>query len=147
MVAGMNAIGWAIAAVSFIGLLDALYFVLVTYRWIRPDPRWLPPVCRMDEGTCAKVVDTKYARILGLPNAVYGLVWFAISLGAGLALGWSGVLPFCSGFAAVAFATVAMSAYLAWALVVRVRTICVLCFLGHGVNAILLALFAVACFL
>jgi hypothetical protein len=31
--------------------------------------------------------------------------------------------------------TVGFSAWLAWALVVRLRVLCPLCFLGHGINA------------
>jgi uncharacterized membrane protein len=128
-----------------IGLVDATYFVLVSYRAMRPDPRWMPRVCRMDEATCARVVDTPSARILGLPNAVYGVAWYAVAIGAGAAILVKGSLPLCWAYVAVAAATVLLSAYLAWALVVRLHTPCVLCFVGHGVNVGLLAVFGAAC--
>lgn len=138
----MAADSLALAALAVVGLADALYFTLVTYRLVRPDSRWLPRVCRMDEATCARVVDTPYARVLGLPNAVYGMAWYALVLASALAPG-----PFVAAggrpaLVAVAALTVLLSAYLAWALLARLRVACVLCFLGHGVNVAIAALLA-----
>lgn len=132
-------------ALAAVGFLDALYFVLVTYRVIPPDPRWLPNVCRMDEATCARVVDTPYARVFGLPNAVYGLAWYAIVGAAAAGALASGALPFCAPLVVASAATVAFSAYLAWSLLVKLRTPCPLCFLGHGVNAAILAALVAGC--
>jgi len=138
-------LGLPLLGLAVLGFLDALYFVLVTYRWMRPDPPWLPRVCRLDEGTCARIVDTRHARVLGLPNAVFGLAWYGI---AGVAGAWMLAgrdLPFCGPILAASLLTVALSAYLAWALVVRLRVACTLCFLGHGVNVALLLVLAAAC--
>lgn len=135
----------ALALVAFLGLLDALYFVAVTYRWLRPDAPWLPRLCRMDQATCARIVDTREARVFGVPNSVLGVAWYGVVLGAaGQALA-TGSLPYCLPLLLVASFTVAFSAYLAWALVVRLRTPCILCFLGHGVNAALFVVLLLAC--
>lgn len=130
-----------LVALSLAGLLDALYFVAVTYRWIQPDAAWLPRVCRMDQATCATIVDTPEARALGLPNALYGLLWYAGVLGAGLTWLATGQLPAAGWLLGVSVGTVLFSAYLAWALLGRLKVACPLCFLGHGINlAILLVL-------
>jgi uncharacterized membrane protein len=133
----MNVSSAALLALALIGGLDALYFVLVTYRWLRPDAPWLPRICRMDEGTCARIVDTREARALGVPNAVLGLAWYVV-LGAATVLGlppaWQ--VPLLGG-AAVAFA---MSLGLAWALLARLQVRCTLCFAVHAINVAVLAL-------
>lgn len=135
----------ALVALAVVGALDALYFVLVDQRKIPPDPRWLPPVCRMDEATCVQIIDTPYARVLGLPNAVYGLTWYLLlaSLAAWALV--TGELLLCVPLLVVAGLTVLLSAYLAWALLVKLETVCPLCFLGHGINAAILVVLLLAC--
>jgi uncharacterized membrane protein len=125
-----------LAVLAVIGLANAVYFTLVTYRVLPADPKWLPRVCRMDEETCATVIHTREARLLGLPNAVYGAAWYAVILAAAtwaLATGSLGVLRLPLLVASAA--TVAVSLHLAWVLLFRLRTPCPLCFLGHAVNA------------
>lgn len=138
---------WAalVAGASLVGFLDALYFVLVTYRLLKPDAPWLPRFCRMDEATCPSIVDTRYARVLGVPNALLGLAWYWSAGAFGLAALWGGAPSMCLPFLAAGLATVALSAYLAWALVARLHLACSLCFLGHGLNALILAGIAGVC--
>ncbi|MGH2670381.1 MAG: vitamin K epoxide reductase family protein [bacterium] len=116
-------LGSALVALAAIGLADALYFVIAR-----------PPVVR-----------GPYARVLGLPNPVYGLAWYGVVLVAGTARLLGGRIPLCAVLLAVAAGTVALSAFLAWALVVRLRTPCLFCFAGHLVNAALLVVLALAC--
>ena len=124
-----------LAVLALIGLLLSLYFTGVTYRRIPAEPRWLPRVCRMDERTCAAIVDTREARVLGLPNSVLGLAWYAVLLASTL----GAPVPRLALLAG-ALAASALSVWLAWALVVRLRVACVLCFVGHAVNAAVLVL-------
>lgn len=137
-----------VATLAVLGLANAVFFTAVTYRWVRPDPRWLPRVLCMDEQTCARVVDTPQARLfLGVPNSVLGAAWYVVVLAAaGQALA-TGAMPvaYCLPLLAASLATVVVSAYLAWVLVARLRAPCALCFLGHGVNASLLVLLTLAC--
>lgn len=138
---------WAVIllALAILGFLDALYFVLVDAGRLRPDARLVPPVCRMDEATCARVLDTRYARVFGVSNAALGLVWYGVvAVAAGFAL-INGEIPYCVIVAAAAGVTVLVSAYLAWALLARLRTPCVLCFVGHSVNALILVALIGAC--
>lgn len=124
-----------LASLAVLGLLLSLYFTTVTYRWIPPDARWLPRVCRMDERTCARIVDTREARALGVPNSVLGLAWYAVLLAAAL-----GAPVPRAALVAGALAAAALSVWLAWALVFRLRVACVLCFAGHAVNVAVLVL-------
>lgn len=125
---------WSLLMLAVLGALDALYFVAVTYRWVAPDTRMVPTFCRMEAGACARIVDTRWARVFGLPNAVYGLAWYvfvafvALTDLAGGSEGW------CLILIAGAAATVAVSVLLFWSLVWRLKTPCPLCFFGHGIN-------------
>lgn len=136
---------WALIALAVIGALDALYFVLVDQRKIRPDPRWLPPVCRMEEDTCMRILDTPYARVFGLTNATYGLVWYVLLAALATWALITGELLLCVGLLVVAAGTVLLAVYLIWALLVKLETICPLCLLGHAVNASILGVLWLAC--
>ncbi len=121
-------------ALAILGALDAAYFVAVTYRWMAPDARFVPAFCRMDAGSCASIVDTRWARVFGLPNAVWGLGWYVIVAAAALGAMPGFPTPWCAGLLVASGATVAFSALLFWAIVWRLRTRCPLCFAGHAIN-------------
>ncbi len=132
-----------VGGLCVVGFLDSLYFTLVQSRVLPPDPRWLPRFCRMEEARCFSLLRTPQARLLGIPNSVVGLglypaLWAAALLAQLGDRRWLGV-----GIAASAAATLT-SLYLAWALLVRLRTHCPLCYLAHLVNAALLGIFLVA---
>ena len=111
---------------------------------MRPDPRWLPSVCRMDEQTCARVVDTPYARVFGVSNAALGLAWYGVVSAAALSGLAGGEVPARTLLVVVSAGTVVLAAYLIWALLARLHTACPLCFVGHGINAAILVLFLLA---
>lgn len=141
-------VAWAttLAVLAFVGFLDALYFVLVDRGLMKPDDRLVPPVCRMDEATCARIIETRYARVFGVPNAVFGLAWYLLVGGAASYALVEDAFPFCLGFLVVAAGTVALSVYLAWALLAKLKTVCVLCFAGHAVNLLIFGAVAGACY-
>lgn len=134
-----------LVAAALVGLADAAYFVAVGYRWIAPDAAWIPRACRMDEETCASIVDTSYGRALGLPNAVYGAGWYLLALGAGAWLAVHGSLAACGPLLLVAAVAVGFSVYLLWSLVERLAADCPLCYLGHGLNFLIVLLLGAAC--
>lgn len=134
-----------VVALAAVGVLIALYFTAVRYRWVRPDTRWVPSFCRMDEDTCARVVDSDHGHLFGLPNALFGLAWYLVAGGAGVAGLTTGAVPLCPTLVAVAGLTVAVSVYLAWALLFDLRTHCNLCYTSHVLNGALLVLFVAAC--
>jgi uncharacterized membrane protein len=125
------------------GALDALVFLLAGHRRLDVSTRWLPEVCRVDGSRGPRVVDTPYARVLGVNNSALGFLFYAAAGAAGLAAVLTGSLPFCVPLLLAGAAAVALSAYLAWVLLAKLRTTCLLCFLGHGLNAgILVSLLA-----
>lgn len=121
-------IAWLAVVLIVLGVANlAINLYFVTLFW--PVPGWLTRsmgramrACGVDGGSCARVVKTPYARLLaGRPNVVAGLPWSALCIvlgGACLATGtlylWE--LAFC-----VALASVAMGAYLTWALLVALN--------------------------
>jgi uncharacterized membrane protein len=122
-----------LAILGVLGFLIALYFTLVTYGLMRPDPQFLPRGCRMDEQTCRSIIGTDDARLFGIPNALVGIPFYA-----GIVwLGMASIDPIDIGYRVVlmaSFATVFVSAYLAYSLIARSKTVCLLCFASHGIN-------------
>lgn len=139
-------LGTVLGLLALAGIADSAYFVGVAYRWFPPDARWIPRVCRMDEDSCATIIDTSYGRAIGgLPNAVFGMAWYATVLGLA---GWilaTGQLPLCTAFLIAAAGTVVFSVYLVWALVERLGVHCPLCYVGHGLNLSILVAIGVGC--
>lgn len=131
--------------VAGLGLLVSVYFTFVTYEWIRPDAPWIPRVCRMDEQTCARIVDTPYARAFGAPNSLFGIAWYLGVAGIGLMHIFAGELAPCSLLILAAAGVVAFSVFLAWSLIQRLEVHCPLCYLSHGLNALVLFGFVGLC--
>ena len=128
-----------VTGLAAIGLLVSVYFTGVAYRWFPPDVRWVPNVCRLDEATCASVVFTPQARLVGVPNSLLGIAWYAALL-VGVATGVVWRPPYHALYLAAASLTVAFAGYLTHALVRVLRVGCRLCFASHAINATLLAL-------
>lgn len=112
-------VGAAAAACALYGH----YFVL---------PAWLtgPEVCRLEDGGCAVLFRTPRASLLGVPNALLGVMLYVL-LAIGLAVGWPARWLFLMTVPALA-----MSAFLAWSLLSR-HLECRICWTGHVANAIL----------
>jgi len=122
----------AVSLLALVGLVLAGYFTGVTYGWLAPDQRWIPPVCRLKEETCSRIIDTPEARIFGLPNSVLGIGYYLAILGA-IALA---PIPATARAVLVAGAwgTVGLGVYLTYRLLWGIRVPCVLCFTAHGLN-------------
>ncbi len=124
-----------IAAVP--GLLISLYFTLVTYRMISPDVRWIPRACRMGEKTCRLILDHRDANVAGIPNSLPGVFYYcAVCLVA--AAGFPA--PFLLLLRVASWAAVGLGLYLTYSLIFRVRTLCPLCLVSHGLNLALAVL-------
>lgn len=126
----------AVIGLSIVGLAISSYFTAVAYRWIRPDAAWVPPVCRLDESTCASVVHTPRARVFGLPNSVLGQLYY-LGLVTLAVDGLLGTSPWRELVLAAAVATVLLGAYLTYSLLYITRVHCRLCFASHALNALL----------
>ena len=128
-------IEFVIVFLSIIGFLISSYFTAVSYRWIRPDEKWIPAFCRLGERTCATIVFTPRARVFGLPNSVLGQVFYAaLVIGALTGLFECGVLNL---YLLASVVTVLLGMYLTYSLLFLTRVPCKLCFTSHFINLVI----------
>ena len=128
-------IDFAIVFLSLIGFLISSYFTAVSYRWIRPDEKWIPAFCRLGERTCATIVFTPRARVFGLPNSVLGQVFYAaLVIGALTGRFEGGPLTL---YLLASLVTVVLGAYLTYSLLFLTRVPCKLCFTSHFINLVI----------
>jgi len=122
-------------ALLVVGLYISTYFTLVYYGILSAESRFVPQVCRLEERTCQTVLSTPYARVLGLPNSLLGILYYVSTL----AILFGGWLVGAVGLAVVVLAwfTVALGAYLVYALLFIIRIPCPLCLTSHVINVVL----------
>jgi uncharacterized membrane protein len=123
-------------------MMDVLIWVALTagasaavaalYGYYRVLPGWLtgPEVCRMEHGGCAVLFRSPRAALLGVPNALLGVILYVL-LAAGLLLR---VSPWW--LLAMTLPAVAMSAFLGLSLI-RNKLQCRICWTGHAANVVL----------
>ena len=111
--------------------------VAALYGHYRVLPAWLtgPDVCQLEAGGCAVLFRSPRSRVLGVPNALLGVVLYAL-LAAGVLLHWPPAL-----LLAMTLPALAMSAFLGWSLFSKGLQ-CRICWTGHVANAALAATFA-----
>ena len=127
-------LNWIVILLSAIGFWIALYFTGVFYKWFSPAVAWVPAVCRLDEKSCLKVLETPRAKIFGIPNSAFGLGIYGYLMLAGNALApqW--------GLFLTALA-LGRSVFLAYSLLFVTRIPCKLCFTTHAINLTLFVIF------
>ncbi len=135
---------------ALVGLWDAIYFTLAYYGRVQ-NARWVPEIlCAREGSNCVTVVKTQYARVFGLPNSLFGIVYYAALIGWTL-LPASWLAPVDArvpGFSfllrilltAASTVTVILGVYLVYALRKKLHTHCPLCYLAHAINCVLLVL-------
>lgn len=139
----------SVLVLSLAGLVDALYFTFAYYGRVRK-ARWVPEVlCAREGSSCVTVVETPYARLLGVPNSLLGIIYYLLLISWVLAadrlhiywdhtyfplaaLSWVPV--------AVSAATVVLGFYLIDALRRKLHVDCPLCYTAHAINLALLLL-------
>jgi uncharacterized membrane protein len=106
--------------------------VAALYGHYRVLPAWLtgPEVCLMEDGGCAVLFRSPRSRLVGVPNALLGVMLYVL-LAAGLLLHWPPVL-----LLAMTVPALAMSAFLGYSLISRGLQ-CRICWTGHVANAML----------
>ena len=135
----------AIVVLSLIGLWNAFYFTFAYYGRVKK-ARWVPAIlCAREGSNCVTVVQTPYARVFGLPNSLFGIIYYAVLIlwtaVSALAPAW-----FIWLLIAASAVTVVLGFYLVYALNVKLHTHCPLCYMGHAINAMLFVLLIFAGF-
>lgn len=116
-----------------IGFLISSYFTAISYRWIDPGAGWIPTFCRMGEKTCASIVFTPRARVLGLPNSLLGQLFYLVLI-TGTLGNFLYRAPLYFFFIVASAGTVLLGAFLTYSLLFLTRVPCKLCFISHGLN-------------
>jgi uncharacterized membrane protein len=135
--------GILIAALSAAGLYISIYFTLVYYGVIQAENSIMPAFCSMKTHTCQSVLNTRFARVFGVPNSLLGVIYYLVIL----VLLSANVLfdPVLLGMlVVVAWFTVALGVYLTYSLFFIIKTPCPLCLAGHAINLALAVLFTMA---
>jgi len=111
--------------------------VAALYGHYRILPAWLtgPEVCLMEDGGCAVLFRSPRSRLLGVPNALLGVMLYGL-LAAGLLLHWPPAL-----LVGMTFPAVAMSVFLGRSLIAN-HLQCRICWTGHVANVVLAATLA-----
>ena len=127
----MNLVIWIALAAGTAAAVAALYG---HYRVL---PAWLtgPEVCRLEDGGCAVLFRSPRSALLGVPNALLGVLLYAV-LAAGVLLHWPPLL-----LLVLTLPALAMSAFLGWSLISQGLE-CRICWTGHAANAALALTFA-----
>jgi uncharacterized membrane protein len=98
-----------------------------------------PKICRLEAGGCAVLFRTPTAALLGVPNAMLGLVAFGL-LAAGRVVGADSAV-----LLVVATPAALMSLYLTYVLL-RDRLECRICWMGNVANVLIWSLLAAETF-
>ena len=128
----------ALIVLSVVGLYISLYFTLVYYRLIAPNIAFIPAFCRMEESTCHLVIHHPDARALGVPNSLLGTGYYVFLIFVGAAIGTPTVV---SSMRFVSWIPVALGVYLVYSLFFKVKALCPLCLISHGLNLAIALLF------
>ncbi|MFZ0964665.1 MAG: vitamin K epoxide reductase family protein [Terriglobia bacterium] len=143
-----------ISVLSLAGLADALYFTFAYYGRIKK-ARWVPEVlCAREGSSCVTVVQTPYARVLGVPNSVLGIVYYLLVIAWAIPKRSAGIKPHLHAFEYVAplslpllllisAGTIVFGSYLIYALRRKLHVDCPLCYTAHAINAALFVLFVI----
>jgi uncharacterized membrane protein len=141
-------IAWLIIVLALAGLTISLYFTFAYYGRVKK-LRWIPEIlCAREGSSCVSVVQTPYARVFGVPNSLLGILYY-LGLLLWLSLQVEGMwsLPFGLSILTLPHLLVVASAvsvllgfYLVYALRVKLRIDCPLCYAAHAMNAALLVL-------
>ena len=121
-----------IGMLSIVGLLISAYFAVIYHKIIPTIDRYVPKFCRPKPTTCATVLETPQARLLGMPNFDLGILYYFSLLGSTiLTVLWKQlhVILFAGSVA-----TVVVGFYLSYVLFFQLRIRCSICIAGHAVN-------------
>jgi len=127
-----------------VGFYISLYFTLVYLGFTNPRKFPIPDICKLSEHTCQKIIYTRYAHLLGLPNFIYGIFYYVVSFILVISDPNSYIRI---AFILIAWFVVSFGVYLIYVLLRVLKVNCVLCFISHGLNFLLAISFTIREFL
>jgi uncharacterized membrane protein len=134
----MNHTIW-LQALSILGFLISLYFALSYRNMISASTRLIGRIC--SENVCKAVTATSYSRLFKLNNFDLGLAYYT----AVFTLTFLS-LPAIATYTALAimWIVVAISLYLAYVLIAKLKAACTLCFTAQLINLAIAVIYTVA---
>lgn len=130
-------LAWLLIGLSLAGLANAIVFTGLIAGWLSADSPLVTNVCRMDTGSCTKVVTSRFARLAGVPNSVVGLFWYLMVLVASGTWLVTGTMPYPAFMLALGALTVCVGVLLTLSLLFRLKVKCWFCFFGHATNLVI----------
>ncbi len=122
------------ALLAIVGGAFSFYFYSVYKGWISHRQFWVPSFCELNSNQCISIVDTKYGRLLGIPNAFLGIFLFLIYAIMLISTALNYIDPIIPRF--VGGFTIVLGLYLIYGLF-RLKVACKICLLVHFLNAII----------
>ncbi len=116
---------------SIAGLFISFYFLCAKRGWF---PKFVKNMPLCDGNTCMRVSDSKYGKMFGVPNYIFGMFYYIVIL-------LFSIFSFLHDdknahyfLLVMSWSTVLIAVYLTYALLVKLKTVCVPCFVLHGIN-------------
>ena len=127
---------------AILGLIDGLFLTLIHFNLVGYQSQ-LPNVCSFRAGTCETALSSSYSTFLGVPNGIWGMLYYLFVLanvGIRLATGkW--LVPWL--MLGVVSTAAVFSIFLIWVLLGVIRIPCPFCLTAHFINFTILAVYAI----
>ena len=124
----------ALIVASIVGLYISIFFTLVYYSLIQPSSKLVPRMCRVEESACRNILNHRNARLFGIPNSVMGVAFYTLIL---IVVIFDPAPSVSSPAMLASWMALLASFYLSYSLLFTMWTLCVLCFVCHGLNLII----------
>ena len=119
------------------GLFVSFYFLSAKMGWFQGFVKNMP-LC--DGDTCIRVSDSRYGSMFGIPNYIFGIFYYIMVIVLSF-ITLNGSILYLA--LAVSYGTVLYGVYLTYALLVKLKIVCVPCFISHGINLGIAVLFTI----
>lgn len=115
---------------SIAGLAGSGYMYFITMQ-VQKNPMYKAACDFSDAASCTKPIKSKYAKMIGVPNALVALAFYAVIFFLAL-FDQTNLILILSAVATL------ISIYLAYILFTQIKSTCVLCITGYIINILLL---------
>ena len=122
---------------SIMGLFISFYFLCAKSGWF---PKFVKNMPLCEGNTCIRVSDSKYGKMFGIPNYIFGMIYYIAILLFSLFSFLNADKNVYYFLLVMSWSTILLVVYLTYALLVKLKTVCVPCFVLHGVNVGIAAL-------
>ncbi len=137
-------IPFLILALAAIGLADSVYLTLVHFGVGSFEPQVVAGACQFKNGSCSSVAQSSAATTIGIPNAIFGALYFAFLAGVALVRVVTGSWLFPHLLLGVMLAALAFSGYLVYMLFFELGIPCGFCLTAHAANVLAFLMFLIS---